>query len=98
MREHGPRNLQRIARKTGIPPPTVRARVSKLEGQGLLQTWIWPDYSKIGLQKAMVIVTPGPGKELLTREAVRIPGYWIRIVFRLRASHRHSPPQPLRRY
>ena len=80
MREHGPRNLQRIARKTGIPPPTVRARVSKLEGQGLLQTWIWPDYSKIGLQKAMVIVTPGPGKELLTREAVRIPGYWIRII------------------
>ncbi len=80
MREHGPRNLQQIARKTGIPPPTVRARVFKLEGQGILHTWIWPDYSKIGLQKAMVVVTPAAGKELLAREALRIPGNWLRII------------------
>ncbi len=80
MREHGPRNLQQIARKTGIPPPTVRLRVSKLEGQGILHTWIWPDYSKVGLQKTMVVLAPAAGKEVLAREALKIPGYWLRII------------------
>jgi DNA-binding Lrp family transcriptional regulator len=79
MKKYGPRNLQLIARRTGIPSPTVYARVSRLESQGSLRTWIWPDYSKIGLQRAMVLLAPGPGRDPLAQEALKIPGYWLRV-------------------
>jgi len=39
MKKYGPRNLQHISRKSGVPYPTVYTRVTKLEGEGLLQTW-----------------------------------------------------------
>lgn len=79
MKEYGPRNLQLIARRTGIPSPTVYARVSRLESQGLLRTWISPDYSKIGLQRAMVLLTPTAGRDPLAQEALKLPGYWLRV-------------------
>ncbi len=79
MKQYGPRNLQVIARKTGIPSPTVYARVSKLESQGLLRTWISPDYSKIGLQRAMVLLAPVAGRDSLAVDALKIPGYWLRV-------------------
>jgi len=81
MKKHGPRNLQLIARDTGIPYPTVFARVSRLEkGGGIFHAWANPNHTKIGLSRAMVLVSPTPGKDLLAREALRIPGYWIRII------------------
>ncbi len=80
MKQYGPRNLQLIARKTGIPSPTIYARVSKLEAQGLLRTWISPDYSKIGLQRAMVLLAPVAGRDPLTVDALKIPGYWLRVI------------------
>ncbi len=79
MKDYGPRNLQLLARKTGIPSPTVYARVSKLERQGLLRTWISPNYSKIGLQRAMVLLAPTAGRDPLAQEALKIPGYWLRV-------------------
>jgi DNA-binding Lrp family transcriptional regulator len=80
MRRYGLRNLQLIADKTNIPRPTVHARVSKLEREGLLRTWIHPNYSKIGLARAMVLLTTRPGRELLAPEALRVPGYWLRLI------------------
>jgi DNA-binding Lrp family transcriptional regulator len=80
IREYGPRNLQRIARKAKIPYPTVHARVTKLEKEGILRTWASPSYSKIGLIRAIVLLTPIPGKDLLAGEALKIPGYWLRIM------------------
>ncbi len=80
IREYGPRNLQRVARKARIPYPTVHARVSKLEKQGILRTWASPSYSKIGLIRAIVLLTPIPGKDLVAGEALEIPGYWLRIM------------------
>jgi DNA-binding Lrp family transcriptional regulator len=80
MRKYGLRNLQLIADKTNIPRPTVHARVSKLEREGLLRTWIHPNYSKIGLARAMVLLTTRPGRELLAPEALRVPGYWLRLI------------------
>jgi DNA-binding Lrp family transcriptional regulator len=80
IKEYGPRNLQRIARKAKIPYPTVHARVSKLEKEGILRTWASPNYSKIGLIRAIVLLTPTPGKDLLAGEALKIPGYWLRIM------------------
>ena len=77
MKKHGPRNLQLISRKTEIPGPTVYSRVSKLESQGLLRTWISPDYSKIGLQRAMVLLAPRAGLDQLAIKALKIPGYWL---------------------
>lgn len=79
MKKYGPRNLQLIARKTGIPSPTVYARVSRLESHGSLRTWISPDYSMIGLQRAMVLLAPTAGRDPLAREALKIPGYWLRV-------------------
>jgi DNA-binding Lrp family transcriptional regulator len=80
MRKHGLRNLQLIANKTNIPRPTVHARVSKLEKEGLLRTWIHPNYAKLGLVRAMVLLTTKPGMELLAPEALRVPGYWLRLI------------------
>lgn len=80
MRKYGLRNLQLIANRTKIPRPTVHARVSKLEREGLLRTWIHPNYSKIHLVRAMVLLATKPGKELLAPEALRVPGYWLRLI------------------
>jgi DNA-binding Lrp family transcriptional regulator len=80
MKKYGLRNLQVIADKTRIPRPTVHARVSKLEKKGFLRTWIHPNYAKLGLVRAMVLLTTKPGKELLAPEALRIPGYWLRLI------------------
>lgn len=80
MRKYGPRNLQLIASRTNIPRPTVHARVSKLEKQAFLRTWIHPNYAKLGIVRAMVFLTTKPGKELLAPEALRIPGYWLRLI------------------
>jgi DNA-binding Lrp family transcriptional regulator len=80
MKKYGLRNLQLIADKTKIPRPTVHARVSRLEKEGLLRTWIHPNYAKLGLVRAMVLLSTKPGRELLVPEALRIPGYWLRLI------------------
>jgi DNA-binding Lrp family transcriptional regulator len=80
IRDYGPRNLQRVARKAKISYPTVHARVSKLEKEGILRTWAIPDYSKIGLIRAIVLLTPTPGMDLLAADALKIPGYWLRTM------------------
>lgn len=78
MKEYGPRNLQLIARKLLTPYPTLYSRVSRLSQEGLLRIWGMPDFEKIGLTRGVVLVNPLPGKDLLVREALKIPGYWIR--------------------
>ncbi len=80
MKQYGPRNLQDVARRSGVPRATVQDRVAKLERAGLLRTWIHPEYSKMGLVRAMVLLTPRTGRELLAREALLIPGYWLRLI------------------
>lgn len=80
MRKYGPRNLQQISRKSGVPYPTVYTRVNRLTDQKLLHTYAYPNFSKIGLARALILLTPVPGRELLAREALKIPGYWLSIV------------------
>lgn len=80
MKKHGPRNLQEISRKSGVPYPTVYTRVNRLESQGLLHTYAYPNFSKIGLARALVLLTPVHGKEQVAREALKIPGYWLSII------------------
>ncbi len=80
MKKHGPRNLQQVSRKSGVPYPTVYTRVNRLEEQRLLHTRVFPNFSKIGLARAMVLLTPKPGRESLAREALKIPGYWVSII------------------
>jgi len=80
MKQHGPRNLQQIARKSKLPYTTVYGRVAKLQSLNALRTFVHPSFSKIGLARAMVLARPFPGKELLVRDALRIPGYWLRII------------------
>jgi DNA-binding Lrp family transcriptional regulator len=80
MKKFGPRNLQHISRKSKVPYPTVYTRVNKLESEKLLATWVYPNYSKIGMARAILLVTPAHGRELLAREALKIPGYWIRVI------------------
>ena len=80
MKQYGPRNLQQIARKSKLPYTTVYGRVAKLQGLNALRTHIHPSFSKIGLVRAMVLARPFPGKELLVRDALKVPGYWLKIV------------------
>ncbi len=80
MKKFGPRNLQQISRKSGVAYPTVYTRVNRLEDQKLLDTRACPNYSRIGLARAMVLVTPIPGRELLVREALKTPNYWVSII------------------
>ncbi|HZY95074.1 MAG TPA: winged helix-turn-helix transcriptional regulator [Candidatus Bathyarchaeia archaeon] len=80
MKAQGPRNLQKIARASKIPYTTVYSRVTKLQSEGLLNTCIHPNFSKIGLSHGILFLTLFPGKEILAREALRVPGYWLKIL------------------
>ncbi len=80
MKQYGPRNLQQIARKSKLPYTTVYGRVAKLVGLNALTTQVHPSYSKIGLARVMVLARPFAGKELLVRDALRAPGYWLKII------------------
>lgn len=79
MKQHGPRNILQIARESKLPYTTVYSRVVKLESMGVLRTWIHPNYTKLGLSRAVVYATPYAGKELLAKEALRITGYWLKF-------------------
>lgn len=80
LNEHGPRNLQLIARELKMPYPTLYSRVARLKEEKVLHIWCNPNYSRVGLSRGMVLVDPLPGKELLVREALRIPNYWIKLI------------------
>lgn len=80
MKQYGPRNLQQIARKSKLPYTTVYGRVGKLQSLNALRTHIHPSFSKIGLVRAVVLARPFPGKELLVRDALKVPGYWLKII------------------
>ena len=80
MKKSGPRNLQQISRKSGVPYPTVYTRVNKLSDSGLLNTYAYPNFAKIGLARALVLLTPAAGREVLAREALKIPGYWLSLI------------------
>ncbi len=80
MKQYGPRNLQQIARKSKLPYTTVYGRVGKLQSLSALTTVVHPSYSRIGLVRATVLARPFPGKELLVRDALKVPGYWLRII------------------
>jgi DNA-binding Lrp family transcriptional regulator len=80
LNELGPRNLQLIARELKMPYPTLYSRVARLKEENVLHIWCNPNYSRIGLSRGMVLVDPLPGKELLVREALRIPNYWIKLI------------------
>lgn len=80
MKQEGPRNLQNVARNSKTSYSTVYSRITRLDRDGLLKTGIHPNYSGIGLTQANVMITPFLGKELSAREALRIPGYWLKIV------------------
>lgn len=79
MKQYGPRNLQEISRKSKLPYTTVYGRVAKLQSLSALHTYIHPNYSKIGLVRAVVLARPFAGRELLVRDALKAPGYWLRI-------------------
>lgn len=79
MKEYGPRNLRQVAEKSGISYSTVYGRVSKLQNLSAVGTWIHPNYRKIGLARAMVLAKLRPGKESLAKDALKIPGYWLKI-------------------
>ncbi len=100
MKQHGPRNLLEIARKAKLPYTTVYNRVTKLESQGVLKTWVYPNYSKLGLSRAVVLATPHPGKEILAREALKVPGFWLKIARCLGDTNgyysQHAVPTPNR--
>ena len=80
MKQYGPRNLQQIARKSKLPYTTVYGRVAKLQSLNALRSYVHLSYSKIGLARAMVLARPFPGKESLVRDALKVPGWWMRII------------------
>ena len=79
MKKNGPRNLQKIAQIAGLKYPTTYSRVSKLEDGGLLATWAQPNFSRLGLSRAIVYLSPMAGMDALAREALKVPGYWLRL-------------------
>src|SRR6266516_6780076 len=79
MKQYGPRNLQQIARKSKLPYTTVYGRVGKLQSLSALTNVVHPSYAKIGLSRAVVLARPFPGRELLVKDALKVPGYWLKI-------------------
>ncbi len=79
MKQYGPRNLQQIARRSKLPYTTVYGRVAKLQSLNALRSYAHLSYSRIRLARAMVLARPFPGKETLVRDALKVPGWWLRI-------------------
>ncbi len=79
---HGPRSISKLARKIGIPGPTVRDRVKTLRSRFslLLQAKVYHTF--IGLKKAFIFARATSGNERLLWEAMKANGYWLYLAAR----------------
>jgi DNA-binding Lrp family transcriptional regulator len=79
MSRYGPRNLLEVSRRTGIPFTSVYHRVAKLEARSKRLVVLMPQVSKLGLMRAIVLVTATPGSEDRVTMALKVPNYWRSI-------------------
>src|SRR5207245_10732286 len=71
--------ISHIVHISDISIPTHYNFVINHSTKGLLYTLTYPNHSKIGLARSMVLLTPSPGREVIASEALKIPGYWLWI-------------------
>ena len=88
MWKFGPRNLLEVSRRTGIPFTSVYHRVAKLENKSKRFVSLMPQLSKLGMMRAVVLVTASPGAEDRVTQALRIPNWW-RSINRCEGSFTH---------
>jgi DNA-binding Lrp family transcriptional regulator len=74
---HGPRNINYVARKLGIPNETLRKRLKRLQSQIFLRTHVNIFHTNLGLKKAVVFAEAIPGYEDLLFECLKINDYWL---------------------
>ena len=74
-----PRNINRIARKMGIPPETVRKRLKSLSSHFPLKCHINIYHTNLGLKKAVVIANARSGYEDGLLEAMKANDFWIYV-------------------
>ncbi len=79
MWRFGPRNLLEVSRRTGIPFTSVYHRVAKLENKSKRFVSLMPQLSKLGMMRAVVLVTASPGAEDKVTHALRVPNWWRSI-------------------
>jgi DNA-binding Lrp family transcriptional regulator len=79
MWKSGPRNLLEVSRRTRIPFTSVYHRVAKLEAKSERIAYLVPQISKIGLMRAVVLVTAEPGAEERVTAALKIPNMWCSV-------------------
>jgi DNA-binding Lrp family transcriptional regulator len=79
---YGPRSISNLARKMGVPAPTIRDRLQTLKSHFslLLQAKVYHTF--IGLKKAFVFARATPGYEKLLWEAMKTNGYWLFLTAR----------------
>lgn len=76
MWKFGPRNLLEVSRRTGIPFTSVYHRIGKLEAKSKHIAILLPQVSKLGLVRAVLLVTARPGSEDMVTAALKIPNLW----------------------
>jgi len=73
----GPRNLAKVARKTGMSPTTLQYRIRNLSSHFSLRFFTNIYHVNLGLKKAIVMVESEPGREELLLNCLKINNFWI---------------------
>lgn len=84
---YGPRNIERLAERLGMPVQTVRDRTKRLKSLFSLQLQANIYHTFIGLKKAFVFAKANPGFEDLLRECLKAEGYYLYL------ARTYTPPR-----
>jgi DNA-binding Lrp family transcriptional regulator len=84
---YGPRNVERLAERLGMPVQTVRDRTKRLKSLFSLQLQANIYHTYIGLKKAFVFAKANPGFEDLLKECLKAEGYYLYL------ARTYAPPR-----
>lgn len=73
----GPRNIALVAKHLGMPPSTVRYRISQMLDNSILFLHLNPYHTHMGLKKAVVFIESVQGYEGLLLDCLRVNDFWL---------------------
>jgi DNA-binding Lrp family transcriptional regulator len=84
---YGPRNIEKLSERLGMPVQTVRDRTKRLKSLFSLQLQANIYHTYIGLKKAFVFAKANPGFEDLLKECLKAEGYYLYL------ARTYAPPR-----
>jgi DNA-binding Lrp family transcriptional regulator len=76
---YSPRNISEVARKLGIPEPTLRKRLKQMFPHIFYRFYVNLYHTNMGLKKGWVFAEATPGYEDLLFDALKTNDFWIYV-------------------